>query len=377
MKTISFLKKITLPLIIAFFSAFLFSPLHADQIETKTDDSNNIKEEPIDKQQRWAAFPIISSSPETGLQLGGMLFHFFPVQDSRQQASTIDIRTFATTEEQYFISLSPNIFFKNNRFRFNASAAYSSWTANYYGLGNNSSNDNEAYEAQSLIAMTTIETKIFDSLIFGLLGSYITEDITTKIDGMLQSENIVGSKDSEYASFGIRVGYDTRDNTNAAHAGTLAAFESIWFDKNLGSDYNFNIQSLDLRHFTSISKDNVLALSAQMKDSHGQVPFRLLPSPDGTMLLRGIENGRYRDKILLGFQSEYRFPVSKNFTGAAFAEAAQVAHEYTDIATSSFKTSLGAGFRYALNSKQRFYLRADFAWVDNGFGVIVNVKEAF
>jgi len=377
MKTISLLQTLTIPLAVAFYTAFSPSTLYADQTGAKSDNSNIKKEESIKKQQRWAAFPIIASSPETGFMLGGMLFHFLPVKNHGQQASTIDIRTFATTEEQYHISLSPNVFFKDNRYRFNSSIIYSSWTANYYGLGNNSSDDNEKYEANSLGATATIEMKVFDSLILGLLGSYTSEDITTETGGMLQTENVVGATDVDYGGLGIRVGYDTRDNTNAPHTGALAVYESTWFDGNFSSDHNFNIQSLDIRYFTEISKDNILAFSTQMKDSHGQVPFRVLSSPDGTMLLRGIENGRYRDKILLGFQSEYRFPVSKKFTGTAFAEAAQVASEYSDIEISSFKTSLGAGIRYALNPKQRFNIRADIAWVDDGVGVIINVKEAF
>ena len=52
------------------------------------------------KQKRWATFPIISSSPETGLMLGGMLFHFFPVDHHNEQASTVDLMAYGTTKEQ-------------------------------------------------------------------------------------------------------------------------------------------------------------------------------------------------------------------------------------------------------------------------------------
>ena len=35
------------------------------------------------------------------------------------------------------------------------------------------------------------------------------------------------------------------------------------------------------------------------------------------------------------------------------------------------------GLRYALNSEQRFNIRLDIAWVDDGIGVVVNIREAF
>ncbi|MGD8836353.1 MAG: BamA/TamA family outer membrane protein, partial [Desulfobacteraceae bacterium] len=343
----------------------------------ETDASDMAEVETEEKQQRWAAFPILASSTETGFMYGGMLFHFLPVDEPGQQASTIDLMAFATTEDQYQVILTPNLFFDNNRYRLNFSLNYSSWEANYYGIGNDSSDEKEEYQSDSIGASFTIERKFYDQFVAGLIGTYASEEMTTEAGGMLQRDNIAGSSDFEYAGLGIRAGYDTRDNTNAPNSGALATFESMWFDENLGSDFDFDMQSLDLRYFVPVREDQVLAFSIQMKESHGDVPFRLLPSPDGTMLLRGIENGRYRDRTLLGLQSGYRFPVWKRFSGALFAEAAQVANDVSDIEFSSFKTSIGLGIRYALNPEQRFNIRADIAWVDGGFGAVINVREAF
>ncbi|MGD9187242.1 MAG: BamA/TamA family outer membrane protein [Desulfobacteraceae bacterium] len=357
--------------------AFSYLPLQADEPGAETDASDMAEVETEEKQQRWAAFPILASSTETGFMYGGMLFHFLPVDEPGQQASTIDLMAFATTEDQYQVILTPNLFFDNNRYRLNFSLNYSSWEANYYGIGNDSSDEKEEYQSDSIGASFTIERKFYDQFVAGLIGTYASEEMTTEAGGMLQRDNIAGSSDFEYAGLGIRAGYDTRDNTNAPNSGALATFESMWFDENLGSDFDFDMQSLDLRYFVPVREDQVLAFSIQMKESHGDVPFRLLPSPDGTMLLRGIENGRYRDRTLLGLQSGYRFPVWKRFSGALFAEAAQVANDVSDIEFSSFKTSIGLGIRYALNPEQRFNIRADIAWVDGGFGAVINVREAF
>ena len=367
----------TIFLLIVYLATVFSLSAYAEQAEQTQLELEIISEKPGDDQQRWAAFPIIASSPETGLMLGGMLFHFFPVDDVNKQASTIDVMAFATTEEQYGVSFTPNIFFQNSRFRFSSSIFSNSWTSKYYGIGNDSSDDYEEYESESSGVALTLEMKLFDSIILGLIGSYNSEDIETQAGGILQTNNIIGSENADYGGLGFRFGYDTRDNTNAPYSGTLAVYESTRFDDNYGSDFDYEIQSLDIRYYTPIMEDKVLALSAQMKNSHGQVPFRYLPTPDGTNLLRGIESGRYRDKALLGLQSEVRFPVWRRFSGTVFVEAAQVADDYSDMDLSDFKTSLGVGVRFALNPKQRFNVRADIAWVDDGLGVIINVREAF
>jgi hypothetical protein len=361
--------------ITAFISInMLLGPITPFQIDARAE---NKEPESEDSQQRWTAFPILASSPETGFIFGGMLFHFFPVDDLEEQASTIDLMTFMTTEKQFLFVVSPNIFWQNSRYRFQTSFLYSSWIANFYGIGNESPDHAEEYESESFGASFTFERKIRDTFILGILGSYSYENMSTQARGMLQSADVIGIEDYKYGGLGYRIGYDARDNTNSPGSGSLAVYEAVWAEKFFGSDYNFSLQSLDLRYYIPFSSNNVLAFSAQIRDSNGQVPFRLLPSPDGTMLLRGIENGRYRDDLMVGMQGELRFPVWKRFSGTVFAEAAQVAHEFSDIEISSFTQSLGIGFRYALNPDQRFNLRADLAWVDNGFGAIINVREAF
>ncbi len=223
----------------------------------------------------------------------------------------------------------------------------------------------------------TIERRFLDSLVLDFTGLYKSEDIQVEGGGMLSSGNVPGTGDGEYVGIGLAGGYDTRDNTNAPGAGNLARYEHIRYDKDIGSDLDFSIQTWDLRHYQTISGDSVLAFAAHMRNARGEIPFRYLSSPDGTLILRGIENGRYRDKNLLAFQSEYRFPIKWKFSGAAFVEVAQVAGELKDMEAGDFKYSLGGGLRYALNPEQRFNIRLDIGWVDDGIGVIVNIREAF
>lgn len=364
-------------------SFLLVSPLFAEKQPGKADQTQSVgsKENAgaATDQQRWAAFPVIASSPETGQMLGGMLFYFFPVDEPGRQASTIDALVFGTTKGQYLLQISPNIFFDSGRYRLNATVSRSIWEANYYGIGMNTSNVAEKYKSSNLQGSLTLEKRFNDAFVLDLLGLYDNNHMTVKSGGVLETGRISGSNDGTYNGLGVEGGYDTRDNTNAPHEGVVARYRYIKYATGLGSDLDFSLQNWDFRYFqeTEWIKDSVVALAATVRRSNGEVPFRYLSSPDGILILRGIEKGRYRDKDMVALQSEYRVPIHGKFSGTVFAEAAKVAPRLGDMGVNRFITSAGVGFRYALNSSQRFNVRGDVAWVDNGMAMIINVREAF
>ncbi|MBU0676053.1 MAG: outer membrane protein assembly factor [Proteobacteria bacterium] len=338
-----------------------------------------VLEKPVKEQQRWAAMPVIASSPETGLILGGMLFHFFPVTDPEKQASTIDLMAYGTTQGQYAMTLSPNLFSEDGRYRFNANFYGELWEANYYHLGNDSPDISEKYTATNLGGSLTVERRLPWGLVIDLVGLYEKTGMEVIGGGLLETDSPPGIIDATYVGLGFEGGYDTRDNTNAPARGIVGRYRYVAYDKEFGSDLDFTIQTFGLGayHRLAMIKDSVLAFAATLRKATGSIPFRYLSSPDGSLVLRGIENGRYRDNALVAFQSELRFPVYRRFSGTVFAEVAQVAPSYRDFETANFKTSLGGGLRYALNPTQRFNIRGDVAWVDGGIGVVINVREAF
>jgi len=366
--------------ILSFFPA---SSIYAGEDSVETGRPQSAKDEngvitPTDR-QRWALFPVIASNPEMGLLLGAMAFYFFPVDVPGQQASTIDILAYGTTKNQSSFSLSPNIFIDSGKYRLNVKVSESVWEANYYALGNKSPDVSEKYSLTNQFASLTLEKRFFDSFALDFLGIYDNNNMKVKQGGMLETGNVSGTKNDKYAGLGLEGGYDTRDNTNAPNKGVVARYQYLKFDTEFGSDFDFSIQTWDFRYYrkTEWMKDSVIALAANIRRSQGDVPFRYLSSPDGTNILRGIENGRYRDNDMAALQSEYRFPFKGKFSGTVFVEGAQVARRISDMDINDFKISLGAGFRYALNPEQRFNVRADIAWVDKGIGIIINIREAF
>jgi outer membrane protein assembly factor BamA len=364
-------------------SNLLLTPLYAGEQTGNANPtqgaSSKIKADALADQQRWAAFPVIASSPETGQMLGGMLFYFFPVDGPGKQASTIDTMVFGTTKGQYLMQVAPNIFFDSGRYRLNATLNRSIWKANYYGVGADSPDVADKYKSSLLQGSLTLERRFNDTLVLDILGVYDKSRTTLQSGGLLATGHVPGSTDGTYNGMGVEGGYDTRDNTNSPTEGVVARYRYVNYTTGLGSDLAFSQQNWDFRYFqkTTWVKDSVMALAATVRRSYGDVPFRYLSSPDGTLILRGIENGRYRDNDMLALQSELRAPIYGRFSGTVFAEAAKVAPTLGAMGSSRIITSVGVGFRYALNPSQRFNIRGDIAWVDHGIKPIINVREAF
>ncbi len=348
--------------------------LYASEI-TPVDEKKTLSK--TEEKQKWATSPVIASSPETGLILGGMLFYFLHDANHRNNTSTIDVIGFGTTKGQYRFLVSPDMYFSRNLYHLNTKLSAKFWKANFYGIGNNSPDNPEEYESTNIEIDISFERYFLDNFSIGPAFSYEKESMNVRPGGVFSTSEIKGSENGTYSGIGFSMGYDTRDNFNSPLRGDFLRYKYLNYNNAFGSDYDFRVQSIDLRHYFQTSKDTTLALAAHSRFSRGDVPFLYLSTPDGTDILRGIEKGRYLDRDLLALQSEFRFPIKQKFSGAVFYELAQVASDLEKMQIKDFKSSVGAGIRYALNQEEKFNLRFDFSWVDNGPGLIVNIREAF
>lgn len=96
--------------------------------------------------------------------------------------------------------------------------------------------------------------------------------------------------------------------------------------------------------------------------------------------MRGYYPGRYRDKLYMATQLEYRwlpFPFSKRFGAAVFASVGTVAPAARDIQLGNLLPAGGAGVRYLLFKKKDVFLRADVGFTREGMGFYILTGEAF
>ena len=89
------------------------------------------------------------------------------------------------------------------------------------------------------------------------------------------------------------------------------------------------------------------------------VPFYLLPTLGGTNTLRGFLDYRFRDRDLLLFNAEYRWPFFRALDGALFYDTGTVAPSAQALSMRRAHSDYGAGVR--LHSTKRTLLRVDVA----------------
>lgn len=110
--------------------------------------------------------------------------------------------------------------------------------------------------------------------------------------------------------------------------------------------------------------------------SDGDVPFQMQPTVGTESLMRGFKE-RYRDDNCLVFQGEYRFPISRRFSGTVFAGVGEMFSKQNDLRFDELKYSGGVGLRYTLVEEAKLNLRLDIAMGKSDTCLFIGYGEAF
>ena len=93
--------------------------------------------------------------------------------------------------------------------------------------------------------------------------------------------------------------------------------------------------------------------------------------------MRGYFDARFRDKVSVVTQFEYRFPIYWRFGGVVFGAAGQVAPRLSELSFDDLKYAGGLGIRFAVTEDPKVNIRIDFAFSPEGFMFYINALEAF
>lgn len=329
------------------------------------------------KHQSWVLLPIIARTEETGMQYGAMAVYFPEKASSGSRASSVGLSARTTQKNQHIADLFSEFNLAGGEWTIKPRITYEVWPANYYGIGNNTPATPELYNSDNMEAHLYLERLVGENYFTGAGYRYRKDTIKPLAGGNLVSSGLPGATGMEISGLEASIGYDTRDNIFAPYTGDLLSLEAFLYRGFLGSAFDYEVGQVDLRHYIEVADNNVLALAMIFRYSSTGTPLLELSSPDGAKLLRGIENGRYRDQDMLSLQTEYRFPVWWRFGATLFGEAAQVSASPSQFAADRFKYGVGAGVRFALNPSERYNARLDVSYVDGGMGVVIYIKEAF
>jgi hemolysin activation/secretion protein len=327
-----------------------------------------------------APFPLSNPAIGSGVVVvGGYLF---PPRKADQisPSSLIGGGGFYTNNGSWAWGVGAKLYLRQDRFRLTLAYGRAQLHYDLYGIGNDAGSlglsvpVDQGGKALLLESLVRLKGKIFlgpryqwRSLNAELTGKNIPPDI--HIDR--------AELKSKTSAIGFHFQRDLRDNQFYPKAGTLADAVGDFFQGTLGSDFSYQSYIFAFNKYSGISPRQVLAFRIFGCATSGRVPFYDLCLLGMHNDVRGYDTGRYRDRLMLTSQLEYRRELPKRFGLVAFFGLGEVAPKVGKFNANNLKPAGGMGVRYTLAKKNHVNFRVDYGIGLDGGGVYMGLSEAF
>jgi hypothetical protein len=285
--------------------------------------------------------------------------------------------------EQLQISLTPQVYFSNERYFVDAFLQFAIFPYKFWGIGNDMPDSNlDAYNSQNTDIRITFLRQLPPAINFGFRYYYYhVKMLETQDGGQLDTGKILGSQGGTQTGLGLVLTVDTRNSIQQPYQGRYYEFSADFASRTMGSDFTYASFVLDFRNYRYLgSKENMsLAFQLYFQITNGEVPFQRMAQLGGGIRGRGYFRGRYMDLSMYTFQLEYRWKFNKRWSMAAFFSTGDVAPMITDFKFSESKASIGGGIRFKIRKDDDTVIRLDYGYgfVGPSTGIYFGVNEAF
>jgi len=332
----------------------------------------------VPERRRWFALPVLFWLPETKLGFGATAGIHVDVTGA-PRTSSIFAAALYTLDRQGAIDVAGDFTLRGGTVLAGRARAVHFPDA-FYGLGPRTpSSARERFTRRSIEAVADVGFPVpgLPHLRAGPRLDLRAEEIRDRAPGgQLDSGPIAGADGFSAVSGGASVAWDTRDAPLWPSRGSLAQLWYVYAPREIGRGGGFGRGALDLRHFFPLGGGRVLGVQGYAEGTHGEVPFTLLPKLGSSRFVRGIREGRYRDRLEWAAQAELRLPVRGRISATTFAGGGDVAPALRDFSLRTVKVSGGAGLRYRLTDEGA-NVRVDVAASKLGVELYLLVLEAF
>jgi hypothetical protein len=282
-------------------------------------------------------YPYLFYTPETNLAFGaGGIMYFRTAKKPDLNLSSILLSGYYTINNQYSLTLTPELYFSHNKYIARGTFNFGKFLDKFYGYGSNSEEiDNPDYFTQNFGVNLNFQADV---------SEYFEID---------------------FVFFPTNGGY--------------YIFSVVYYQKAIGSDFEFNDYLLDLRRYFKLAQGHILTFQLYGNFARGFPPFYEMPRLGGSITMRGYFEGRFRDRNYVAAQAEYKTWLVEKWKLAmvVFGGVGDVANNLDDLILKDFKYSYGFGLRYIFDEKERLTVRADFGFGKNTSGVYFAMQEAF
>jgi outer membrane protein assembly factor BamA len=329
----------------------------------------------------WFAYPFVFYSPETNWAFGAGGILYFSLSDKlKSKPSSVTASGFYTINNQFDITVLPEIYFNHDKHLLSTKLNFGEIFDYFYGIGSTSPDiPNNQYFQRNFIVNVKYQMEVFrKNLKVGPVYEWRAMDIINKEGNPILDSNLVrGSNGGTTSGIGVIASYDSRDNIFYPSKGGFHQFSATYYSKAIGSDFDYNKYTLDLRRFVSLSPNHILALQGYAMVEFGYPPFYDLALLGGDRVMRGYLYGRYRDRLYYAVQAEYRLPVIWRFGFVFFGGLGDVASELAKVTTATIKPTYGFGVRFRIDELQKLDLRVDVGFGKDTDGIYFSVNQAF
>jgi outer membrane protein assembly factor BamA len=327
-------------------------------------------------------YPYAFYTPETNFAIGaGGILYFRTADDKVLNLSSILLSGYYTINNQYNITLSPEIYFAENKYLSAGKFNFGKFLDKFYGYGSDSEEiANPEYFTHNFGINLNFQADITKNFQIGGIYDFLYSDITDKKSNpFLINDEVLGSDGGISSGLGLKLAWDSRDYIYLPTEGGYYIFSVVYYGALLGSDFTFNDYLVDLRRYFKLAEGHVFTLQVYGNFVGGDPPFYEMPRLGGSVTMRGYFEGRYRDRYFMCAQVEYKTWLVKkwNLGVVGFYGIGDVAYEFQDFEIRKFKHSVGFGLRYIFDKEERLTIRADFAFGKNSTGVYFAMQEAF
>ncbi len=330
--------------------------------------------------------PVISYSTETSLLFGLTKYNAFKFKgekidsDAGIQPSSVNSLLYYTLNKQFKFNVETDLMLKDNKYNIKSRFTYLDFPELYFGTGNNTVKDSARNVlVRSLELLGGFEYKVLNNFYAGISYTYLNYlDVSYTDTIYVEEGDDLSENEGLQSGIGISLSYEGRDNRYNPYKGSYVIFRFNFFEKWLGSDFEFTKWSLDLRKYVSIVPEKlVLAGQLYTENVAGDVPIQALAFLGGTSRMRGIYEGRYRDFSSSSGQLEMRFPIFSIISGVMFGSIGQTAPDYSKYSFDQMHWAAGGGLRLMIDSKHRINIRLDYGISKDDSTIYFGFMEAF
>jgi hypothetical protein len=325
-------------------------------------------------------FPYVYYTPETDWAFGGTAVVTFRLDSGvALSPSSVALDAYYTVGRQYRFTVAPELYLHENRLLVSCSMEFGRIADKFWGIGPRTPDSDSTEFVKRLVRFQARVLMVLSGpLKAGVILEYErTSMLDTGLNLILQAGSVEGRAGAVASGAGMLLTWDTRDNLFFPTAGSFHQIECTAFAPAFGGDHAFQRSLLDLRGYYSPGSGHIVGVQCSGIAISGTAPFTRLAPLGGDMIMRGYFTGRYRDRVLLAAQVEYRNMFLSRFGAVVFAGAGDVASSFSAFHLKDIKPTWGGGLRFMLDPEERLTVRADFGIGRGSDGIYLAIKEAF